>query len=107
MVFFIKLTKNGTLVADKKFNASTGGSASRTEIHGFKNVWTGRGKGGNGRLGLIVGKPKTAKKPGAVLEGFEFSDDICVSDPEKGTIYWVDPILDAPEPKKAKKAKKA
>lgn len=94
MVFFIKTTLNGTLVSDKTFNGSTKRSESETSIHGFKNVWTGRGKGGNGRLGLIAGKPNKALKQGAELPGFQFSDDVCVSDPKKGTIYWVDPILE-------------
>ena len=103
MVYFIKTTENGTLVSDKVFNGSTKRSESESSMHGFKNVWTGRGKGGNGKLGLIAGKPNKPIAQGAKLKGFEFSDDICVSDPEKGTIYWVDPIIAEPKKAKAKK----
>jgi hypothetical protein len=100
-VYFVKLTKNGTLVADSEFTASKKRSESNVNIHGFKNVWTGRGSG-NGKLGLIAGKPNKPLAQGVKLKGFVFTDDVCVSDPKKGTIYWVDPILSA-EPKKAKK----
>tara|TARA_B110000444_G_scaffold248177_1_gene271736 strand:- start:277 stop:609 length:333 start_codon:yes stop_codon:yes gene_type:complete len=91
-VFFIKTTKNGTLVSDQKFVASTKRSESETKIHGFKNVWTGRKSGGGGKLGLIAATPDKPFAQGAELEGFRFTDDVCVSD-DRGTIYWVDPIV--------------
>lgn len=87
-VFFIKTTKKGTLVSDTKFVAST---KERTKIHGFKNVWTGR-KSSAGKLGLIAATPDKPFAQGDKLEGFRFTNDVCASD-DRGTIYWVDPIL--------------
>ena len=72
-VFFIKTTKNGTLVSDQKFVASTKRSESETKIHGFKNVWTGRKSGGGGKLGLIAATPDKPFAQGAELEGFRFT----------------------------------
>jgi hypothetical protein len=91
-VFFIKTTKNGTLVSDEKFVASIARKDSEKSIHGFVNVWTGRRSGGGGKLGLIAGKPNKPVAQGAELEGFRFTDDVCVSD-DRGTIFWVDPIV--------------
>jgi len=91
-VFFIKTTKNGTLVSDTKFVPSKKRAESSSKMHGFKNVWTGRGTGSSGQLGLIAATPDKPFKAGDKLDGFQFTNDVCVSD-DRGTIYWVDPIV--------------